>query len=156
MTSAFLALSGACFMLMVGLAIDGPKSITARIGTGLLGVAAAGLIVTAIYKTDLPGAPYTRSGDIHEMTFRINTLSLIFGSLLLSLSFASSKAWRTFRSAALSLFGLVAIAVVIQFLTLHKGAPYGLANRFFCVVMTLWLLVTSLRLRAVELTSTTP
>lgn len=147
MTAAFLALSGACCSLGLGLAIDGPKSILARVGTLLLGVAAIGLVLTAIYETDLPGAPYTRSGDIHEMTFRVNTLSLIFGSLFLSVSFGSSPRWRGFRPTALFLFGLVAIAVVIQFMTLHKGAPYGLANRFFCAVLVSWLLATAIRLR---------
>jgi hypothetical protein len=147
MTTAFLALSGACCMLMLGLAIGGPKSVMARIGTALLGVAVIGLIVTAIYKTDLPGAPYTRSGDIHEMTFRVNTLSLILGSLLLSISFGRSETWLTFRRTALALFGLVAFAVVLQLMTLHKGAPYGLANRFFCVTLLCWLFATALRLR---------
>lgn len=148
MTTAFLALSGACGTLMVGMSIDGPKAITGRIGSGLLGIASIGLILTAIYETDLPGGPYTRSGNIHEMTFRVNTLSLIFGTLLLSISFGNSENWRTYRRTALSLFVLIAIAVVIQFKTLHKGAPYGLANRFFCLVMISWLFATAVRLRA--------
>jgi len=149
MTTAFLALSGACCALAAGMALDGPKSISARTGVVLFFVATLGLILTAIYKTDLPGGPYTRSGDIHEITFRVNTLSLILGSFLLSLSFAVSERWRSFRWPALSIFALIVIAVVIQVKTLHKNAPYGWANRFFVAVMISWLLATALRLRKV-------
>jgi hypothetical protein len=148
MTTAFLALSGGCCTLMAGLWTAGPKTVIGRLGALLLGVASIGLIITAIYKTDLPGAPYTRSGEIHEMTFRVNTLSLVFGTLILSLSFGSSERWRNFRGVALALFGCIAAAVVIQIATLHKGAPYGLANRLFCAVMIAWLLATAMRLRA--------
>jgi len=42
---------------------------------------------------------------------------------------------------------VVVIAFVLQFLTLHRGAPYGLANRFFVAMLLAWLLMTSIRLR---------
>jgi hypothetical membrane protein len=148
MTTAFLALSGGCLALALGLARGGPGSIAGWIGIALLGVAAVGLVVTAIYPTDLPGAPYTRSGDIHELTFRVNVGSLILGSLLLSAGFGASPRWRDFRRTALVLFSLVALGAVLQFATLRKGAPYGLANRLFCVLLLAWLGATSIRLRA--------
>jgi hypothetical protein len=40
-------------------------------------------------------------------------------------------------------------AIVLQFLTLHKGAPYGLANWLAVAVILAWLLAISIRLRAV-------
>ena len=42
---------------------------------------------------------------------------------------------------------VVVIAFVLQFLTLHRGAHYGLANRFFVAMLLAWLLTTSIRLR---------
>jgi hypothetical protein len=35
----------------------------------------------------------------------------------------------------------------LQFLTLRKGMPYGLANRFFVCVLFAWMFTTANRLR---------
>jgi uncharacterized membrane protein YjgN (DUF898 family) len=47
------------------------------------------------------------------------------------------------------LTALVVVAVIAQLLTLRRGMPYGLANRLVFLAMMLWLVVTSIRLRAV-------
>jgi len=46
------------------------------------------------------------------------------------------------------LSGLIFAGFVIQFLTLHKGMPYGLANRFFVLVLFAWLFAVAFRLRS--------
>lgn len=148
MTCAFLCLSGGCLALGIGLLRWGPRGWSGRLAAGLLGVASIGLIVTAIFKTDLPGTPLTRSGDIHEMTFRINTLSMIGAVFLVSLGCGAPGPWRTFRRTSWTLFLAVVASVVLQFLTLHKGAPYGLANRLFCLVLLSWLIAAARRLGA--------
>jgi len=43
---------------------------------------------------------------------------------------------------------LILIAFVIQFRTLHRGMPYGLANRLFLAVLFAWFFATSFRLHA--------
>src|SRR5438477_5302904 len=68
--------------------------------------------------------------------------------VLLSVSFGSDPRWHTYRRTALTMAAVVVIAFVLQFLTLHRGAPYGLANRFFVAMLLAWLLTTSIRLRA--------
>ena len=51
--------------------------------------------------------------------------------------------------SALVLASLSVIAFVLQFLTLHRGMPYGYANRLFVIVLFAWFLGTWIRLRAV-------
>ena len=143
-----LALSYGNLMLLLGLARIGPSSVVARLGTLLLGIACIGLVVTAIFPTDLEEARSTHTGDIHTMSFLVNVGSTILAVvLLLSVSFGSDPRWHTYRRTALTMAAVVVIAFVLQFLTLHRGAPYGLANRFFVAMLLAWLLTTSIRLR---------
>ena len=149
MTTAWLAMSCGCLMLMLGLFRSGPTSIIARLGTLLLGVASIGLLATAIFPTDLQGAPSTRSGNIHDMTFLVNVGSIFVATVFLAVGFGSDSRWRAYQRVAVALTLLVVIAFIFQFLTLHRGMPYGIANRFFITVLFAWLLTTSVRLRAI-------
>jgi uncharacterized membrane protein YwaF len=134
-------------MLLVGLARGGPTSIPARLGIVLLAVASIGCIVSAIFPTDLPGAPPTRSGYLHTLSFFVNVASIILAIILLTVSFGSDPRWRSYRRTSVVLLALIALAFIIQFLTLRKGAPYGLANRLFFSVLLVWVVVTANRLR---------
>lgn len=147
MTTAFLSLSFGCLALSIGLLRDGPKSWLGRIGASLLMIAFVGLIVTAIFPTDLETAPSTRTGDIHTMSFLVNVLSIFVSTLCLAFSYGGSPDWCRRRTPALIFAGLLAIAFVAQFLTLHRGAPYGITNRLFVAVLMAWLISNSLWLR---------
>ena len=147
MTTAFLALSCGNLMLLLGLARIGPSSVVARLGTLLLGIACIGLVVTAIFPTDPEEARSTHTDDIHTMSFLVNVGSTILAVVLLSVSFGSDPRWHTYRRTTLTMAAVVVIAFVLQLLTLHRGAPYGLANRFFVAMLLAWLLTTSIRLR---------
>ena len=84
------------------------------------------------------------------MSFLVNMGSILLAIVLLSVSFGSQPRWRPYRRTAITLALLVVLASVVQFLTLHKGAPYGLANRLSVTVLFTWLLATSIRLRKLE------
>jgi hypothetical membrane protein len=147
MQTIFVGLSAGCTMLLVGLACSGPTSIAARLGVLLLAVASIGLIVSAIFPTDLQGAPATRSGYLHTLSFFVNVASIILAIVLLATSFGSDPRWRPYQRTSVILLSLIALAFILQFLTLRKGAPYGLANRFFICVLLAWVIATSYRLR---------
>jgi len=147
MVTWFVATSCGCLMLLLGLSRSGLNSITARLGVLLLGIASIGLLVSAVFPTDLAGGPRTRAGEIHTISFLVNIGSIIVATVLLSLSFGSSPRWRTYRSTAVVLTLLILVAFVIQFRTLHRGMPYGLANRLFVAVLFAWFLATAFRLR---------
>ena len=150
MQTWFVATGCGVLALLLGLIRIGPSSGIARIGTTLLGVACVGLVVSAIFSTDLPGAPPTRSGAVHDIGFLVNVGSLVLATGLLSFSFGGDWRWRSFRFVALLLTSLIVIALVLQFLTLHRGMPYGYTNRVFVAVLFAWFFATSIRLRAVE------
>lgn len=147
MTSAFVSLGTGCLTLAIGLFRSGPTSWLGRIGAALLVVAFAGLMVTALYPTDLETAPSTRTGDIHAISFLVNIVSVLLSTMCLALSYAVEPRWRPHRTATFVLAGLLIAAFVAQYLTLHKGAPYGITNRLFVAVLIAWFLLNSLWLR---------
>ena len=147
MQTVFVGMSVGCAILLVGLARNGPTSVAARIAIVLLAVASIGLLVSAIFPTDLLGGPSTPSGHIHTLSFFVNIASIILAIVLLTASFGGDPRWRSHRRTSVVLLSFIAFAFVLQFLTLRKGAPYGLANRFFVVVLFAWIIATANRLR---------
>ena len=149
MTTCFVAMGGGLLMLLLGLFRHGPGSLVARIGTLLLGLPAIGLVVSAIFPTDLPGAPETRAGGIHDISFLVNVVTIMLSVVLVSIGFRGDARWRKYGRVALVLAGLIVGAFVLQFLTLRKGMPYGYANRLFLIVLFSWFFGTARRLRTV-------
>jgi len=149
MQSVFVGLSLGCAALFVGLARNGPTAVVARLGVVLLAVASIGLIVSAIHPMDLPGTPSTRSGELHDLSFFVNVGSIVLAIVLLTAGFGSDLRWRSYRRTSVVLLSLIALAFVLQLLTLLvlKGTPYGLANRFFISVILAWMIATAIRLR---------
>lgn len=149
MTSAFFSFSMGCLTLAIGLFRDGPRSWLGRIGAALLIVGSVGLIVTALFPTDLETAPSTPTGDIHALSFFVNIVSILLSTICLGLSYGGSPDWRRHRTPALAFVALLVAAFVAQYLTLHRGAPYGITNRLFVAVLMAWFIANSLWLRAV-------
>ena len=147
MTTAFLSLALGCMALAIGMFKDGPKSWLGRAGASLLIVAFMGLIVTALFPTDLETARATCTGNIHTISFLVNVVSILVSTVCLSFSYGGSAGWRDRRRPALIFSGLLAIAFIGQFLTLHRGAPYGIANRLFVTILMAWLFANSLWLK---------
>ena len=146
MTTAWLAASCGCVMLMLGLARNGLRSGAGRLGTLLLGILSIGLLITAIFPPARRGEQST-SGEIHSMTFLVNVLCILLASVFLSVGFGSDPRWRAFRRTAATLALLLVFAFVLQFLTVYIAVLYGLANRFFATVLLVWLLRISIKLR---------
>jgi hypothetical protein len=94
-------------------------------------------------------APSTQTGDIHTVSFQINVVSILVSTLCLALSYGGDPAWHRRRMPALIFAGLLSLAFVVQFLTLHRGAPYGITNRLFVAVLMAWLVSNSFWLASV-------
>lgn len=148
MTSCFLALSCGCLMLLLGLLRHGPASLAARAGACLLGMVSAGLVVSAIFPTDVK-RPITHSGQIHFISFLVNVAGIVLAAVLVSLGFGSHARWRPYQRRAVVLALLILLAFVLQFLTILWRWHYALANRFFILAVFAWMLMTSVRLRAI-------
>jgi hypothetical protein len=67
----------------------------------LFGVAAIGVLLSAVYETDLPGAAVTSHGDVHNMLFLVVFLSLVV-----------AIARRGGRLVALTTFALMVVFVL--------------------------------------------
>ena len=149
MKSAFLAMGIGSMAISIGLFRIGPASMMARISAFLFGIASVGLVVSAIFDMDLPGTPATQAGEIHDMSFLVNVVSLLLAIMLLSTACGRDERWRSYQRTSLSLAGLIILAFVLQFLSFRKGAPFGLANRFLLVALSAWIFATAFRLRMV-------
>ena len=149
MTSCFCAMSLGVTLLAIGLISQGMPNLLARIVVALLLIAGVGLLGAAIFPTDLPGAPYTRAGDIHEKSFLINVSSLLLATVAFALGYSRDSRWCPHTRVLAMLSVATCLAFIVQFLTLHKGAPYGLANRLFALTLLTWLTFVAFGMRAI-------
>lgn len=156
MTGAFVCAGLGCLTLALALLRHRPATIAGWLATALLGVGWIGLFVTAVFPTDPPGTPSTTSGDIHDISFLVNVGSLVLTAVLIGVVSMRDERWRAHRPLAVGLALLLMLALIVQFKTLHRGMPYGLANRFFVAVMVTWFVVTAMRLRRLGLSGGVP
>ena len=147
MATTFICAGLGCLLLVAALVQRGQKSVTGRIVIGLFAVAGIGLFVTAACPTDLDDAPTTTTGVIHGISFLVNVVSLVLASILLMVLAWRDDRWHAYRWKAALFAALLLVAIVIQFSTLRRGMPYGLANRFFVAVLVAWLVGTALQVR---------
>jgi hypothetical protein len=149
-TSVFIGASAGVFALLVGLIRTGPATWIARTGLVFLSVLVPGLLVAAIFQTDLPHHPMTQHGLIHNLDALANFLCGLIAALFLAASFGDDPLWRPFRGTALILAVFTVVALVNQFLTDALRLPWsGVSNRVFAGSLMLWLLLTALHMRRV-------
>ena len=147
MVTVFIAWSIGIALLLSALLLAEPSSLSRKLGALLLAITSIGLLVSAAYRTDLPGLPDTPEGNVHTISFLVNIVCLLVAIPLLSLGFGQKSHLRSFRPVALALALAVVLTFLLQFFTLRKGMPYGLTNRLFVVVLLSWLICTAARLR---------
>jgi hypothetical membrane protein len=116
--------------LVLGAAI-GAYAIARR--SVLFGVAALGVLLSAVYETDLPGAAVTSHGSVHNLLFVVAFLSLVV-----------AIARRGGRPVALGTFALM---VVFALFTGDVGDPLhsaaGLIERVMIGVPLAWIAVSA-------------
>jgi uncharacterized membrane protein YozB (DUF420 family) len=157
MTSAFFSMSLGSFALVTGLYQGVSQSARSRIGLGLLGIWAVGVLIALIFpidpegapQTDPEGAPQTISGTIHGINGPLAFLSLTAGAILVSRRFRQDEKWRPFHRAALIL-SLVMLAVFIAtFVNIATESGFaGLCQRIFLAAFVTWFFLTAVRLRS--------
>ncbi|HEX7946253.1 MAG TPA: DUF998 domain-containing protein [Phenylobacterium sp.] len=154
-TSAFTGTSLGVAALVIGLIRMGPATWIARTGLVFLSVLVPGLVVAALFQTDLPHHPMTRHGLIHNLDALANFLCGLIGALFLAAGFGDDPRWRPFRGTALILAVFSVVALVNQFLTDALRLPWsGVSNRVFAGSLVTWLLLTALHLRRVAAATT--
>jgi hypothetical protein len=146
MTAAFASASLGCLMLAIGMAQSRPKSVSGWLMTLLFVVVAAGLLVTSIFPTDLTG-PSTQSGQIHDISFMVNVGGIVVSAWAAVVLSWRDHRWSNYRGVGTAFAVLLLLALFLQFKTLHRGMPYGLANRFFVLVLIGWLVSIAMAIR---------
>ena len=152
MTSAFVAAAIADLMLLLGLLRVGPPARSARWAEVLLGIAVVGLLTSALFPMDVPPAPATLAGSIHEASFMVNVACSLLATLLLATSFGSDVRWRPFQRTAWALTLAEVVAFVLQVVTIAVRSNYGVANKLFVASAVIWVFAVALRMRAISRT----
>jgi hypothetical protein len=128
-----LAIVGALALVMR------PDSL-ARGGRVLLVIWAACSGLLAFFADDLEGQPLTGSGVVHLSLALIAFPCIAVGTILISSSLRSDRAWRSAAAVLLA----ISVAGAAAFLLLgtalgHEHAPGGLYERIFLGLQLLWI-----------------
>jgi bacteriorhodopsin len=154
MTSAFFSMSLASWALVIALYEGVSQPARSRLGLGLLGLWAVGILIAMIFPIDAEGTPQTMPGAIHRINGPLAFLSLTVSMILVSRRFKQDEQWRPLHRPALilSLIMLVEFLGVPLAIATESGFA-GLAQRIYLVTFVTWFLLTATRLRTAALGS---
>lgn len=156
MVLAFLSLAVSCVALFVAIRSQ-LRTIGGRIGLAFLLVAAAGLIIAAIFTTDPITASQdelTTHGNLHGLGALLGT-GLPIAAALIGWSLARNQAWSSARrslvwSAGLAWIGFLVFALSMAIMfpddgTFGPDVLIGWPNRFMIIAYSVWLMVVAWR-----------
>jgi hypothetical membrane protein len=133
MTTTFFVLGLAAFVVALGLRHVHQSSRSARVGFGLLTIAALGVCLAGVFKDSIP----------HFFAGAVAFPSIVMALLLFSWSFRRAPGWRTIYPAML----VMALGMLAAFVSMvaDVGMP-GLQQRVFILLFLVWLSVIAHRL----------
>ena len=154
MVTAFLSLALSCVSLFVPIRSQ-IRTLGGKIGLAFLLVAAAGLVIAAIFTTDPITASQdelTTHGNLHALGAALGTAFPIAAALI-GLSLARNRAWSPARrsllwAASLAWIGFLVftLSMVVMFPddgTFGPDVLIGWPNRFMMVAYSAWLMVVA-------------
>ena len=141
MTIAFYILSFAAALLLRGLLLNTTSSKTSNI---TLGIFCAGMLLVAIFPTDIPGELPTARGLIHGFAALIALTSLGISMIAWGVVFKKNNTLK--RLATPSIFyGVVSLVLLIIFIA-SPISYRGLTQRFLLACDISWLFLVSRKL----------
>ena len=152
MTSAFFMLAMSEFALAQGLVRSLARSGKAWASVLLLHLAAAGLIVTGLFHSDVdvPRPPASPGALVHWIGAGISFLSLMIAIFLLSSCFKRDTRWQPVYRLSYS-WGIAIVLALATYGVLAIVGWTGIGERIYIAISVLWLLLVSLRLRSIAL-----
>ncbi len=147
MTTGFLGFALGSLALAAGLYWGVPRAGRSLPGLVLLGLNGVGVVVVALFRTDLPGAAPTAAGLIHVAASLVAFPSLVLAIGLLSWKCRRAEVWREYFPLAWRLTWLVVPLFVAYFFG-ATSPLVGLLQRLFIASTLAWLALTAARLRA--------
>jgi hypothetical protein len=148
MTSAYLSVSLASMALVIGLYQSVAPPARSKIGLGLLGLWAVGVLVAMIFPIDLEDAPQTTAGAIHSANGPMTFLSLSLGAFLVSRRLKYDEHWLSVQRFAFILsLGILGAFVVTGLNVAADTGLAGLFQRVLLMIFVTWFVVIATRLR---------
>jgi hypothetical protein len=154
MVLAFLSLAASCVALFVAIRSQ-TRATGGKIGLAFLLVAAAGLIIAAIFTTDPITASQdelTTHGNLHALGAALGT-GFPIAATLIGWSLASNQAWSSARRSLVWSAGLAWIGFLVFALSMVVMVPddgtfgpdvlIGWPNRFMMLAYSAWLMVVA-------------
>jgi hypothetical protein len=140
------------FAFAVGLYYGMTPASRSRLGMILLGIAGLGVLVGAIFPTDVTpdDSPVTWIGAVHVVSALIGFLCFLAAMFLMSQRFKKDERWQSFSRASFALAcATLAAFIAFQIIEATNTPVGGLAQRVFVALYLLWLFLTAIRLRAI-------
>lgn len=132
-------------VLSLGLYSEFSSDRVARIGSGLLALSGASLVMTGIFPCDVGFVEATASGILHGLFAGIGTLAIIGAAFAMWLGLKEDAVWRNHSWFSLCVAALaVVLYVPYQFGSLTEWE--GAVQRLLVMVLLLWIEVMSLKL----------
>lgn len=142
----FAVLGGAILALMLGIHYWFGDGRRPRFGTLLLGMFGFGVILAGVFPED-PAAPESLSNVLHNIVSIIAFVAGIGGIGLVSRRIGADSRWPSYRFEPIGTVVIVLVTFVVFIFSVFSSSAFvGLTQRLFIGVMTLWIVVQSLRL----------
>lgn len=112
----------------------------------LLGLAAIGVVIAALFPIDPEGQALSASGLVHRAAAGASFLLESVALTLFSAAFATSPRWRRFARLSFTWSAIAAVALAGLLLAVLTNRLPGLAERFALASFWLWEITTAVKL----------
>jgi uncharacterized protein DUF998 len=121
-----------------------------RVGSLLIAVYGAGAILSAVFPTDridrqADMSSLSATGAIHVAVAIASFVCVIVGMFVLTRTFAQAHRWRSFWLLSVFFPGSATALIIVQ----QEGPLIGLLQRLLVAVISAWLILVALRVRAI-------
>lgn len=140
----FAVLGGSILALVLGIHYWFGDGRRPRVGTILMGVFGVGIILAGVFPAH-PADLDSLTNILHDITGIVGFLAGIVAVGLVSRRLGADDRWPTYRFEVIVTVGIVLVSFGVFILT-TESAFVGLTQRLFIGVMTVWLVLQSVRL----------
>jgi len=112
----------------------------------LLGLAAAGILLAALFPIDPPGQVTSTTGLIHRTAASATFMFELAAMFILSFLFGHDRRWHRQQAVSLVLSVTAAVAVTLFVIAIQVDVAPGLAERVALVVFLAWEIWASIQL----------
>jgi hypothetical membrane protein len=140
MTSGMLVV-----VFSLGLYSEFSSNRVAKIGSGLLTVCGASLIMTGVFPCDVGSVEASAPGVLHGLFAGIGTFAIVSAALAMWLGLKEDAVWRNHSWFSLSV-AVVAVALYVPYLFSSLPRWNGAVQRMLVMVLLVWIEVMSIKL----------